>query len=62
MDSITKNMAQGADIKNWESKSNIPVTNYYPNPLSKFIATVKKNKDFFTKNYIERTNASQKLQ
>ena len=35
------NMAQGADSNNRKNKSKSLVTNYYPNPLSQFVATVK---------------------
>ena len=52
-------MAHGADSKKTKSKSS--VTNYYPNPLSKFSATVKEKKEFFTKRDIERANAARKL-
>ena len=40
----------------------ISVTNYYPNSLAQFVATVKENKDFLTKRDIERANAARKLQ
>ena len=40
----------------------ISVTNYYPNSLAQFVATVKENKDFFTKKYIERAHSTRKLQ
>ena len=56
------NMAQWADIKNKKTKYNSSVTNYYPNPSSQYLVTVKYNKDFFTKRYIERANSYRKLQ
>ena len=43
------NMLLGADSKNRKTKYNSSVTNFHTNPLSKFVATVKDNKDFFTK-------------
>ena len=56
------NMLLGADSKNSKTKYNSSVTNFHTNPLSKFVATVQDNKDFFTKNDIERANVDQKLQ
>ena len=55
-------MSQVADSKNNKNKSKSLVTNYYPNPLSQFVATVKENKEIFTKRDIERANAARKLQ
>ena len=55
-------MSQVADSKNNKNKSKSLVTNYYPNPLSQFVATVKENKDFFIKKDTERANAARKLQ
>ena len=55
-------MTQGANSKNKKNKSKSLVTNYYPNPLSKLVRTVKENKDFLTKMGIERTNAAQNIQ
>ena len=56
------NMAQGSDSNNKKNKSKGSLTNYYPNPSSPFLATVKENKEFFTKRDIEHANADQKLQ
>ena len=53
-------MAQGADSKNNKTKSNSSVTNYYPNPSSQFVATVKE--ELFIKMGIERANTARKLQ
>ena len=55
-------MAQGADSKNKKTKFNSSVTNYYQNPSSQFVATVKENKDLFTKRDTEHANADQNLQ
>ena len=55
-------MAQGVGSNDKKTKSNISVTNYYPNPLPQFVATFKENKDLFTKRDIEFANAARKLQ
>ena len=56
------NMAKGEDSNNKKTKSKSSVTNFHPNPSSQFVATVKNNKEFFTKRDIERANAGRNWQ
>ena len=56
------NMKQGVDSRNKKTKFKSSVTNHYPNPSTKFVSTVKENKDFFTKRDTECANAAQNLQ